>query len=272
MKNVRTNTTAEPFLIVPNSLITDVRLEPQARFALIYVMHLRPGEEFSCAQLRAALGIAGNDRWQRIRRQLADIGAITLTRHRDDAGKVWGTQAVWSWPTPQPAPIGETPPESRHSPKRSVGKTPQPTLPKQESRTSANRSLGVPEKGVSLQYEVNDSKRRTRDGAAQPNAAASGSPADHYETKRLDAVRKYLTGARPDIPQEWYTPARITAAKAAIETEKVAQKREPSFAKASPPKPRATPAGLPTGPRRKARTAPQPAEQAGIDRGRARPL
>jgi hypothetical protein len=87
------------FVAVPNHVLDDERLSPEAIGVLVWFARKPVGWIARTSAVRERFGI-GKDRWQRIARELRAVGAIRVERIRTAAGVICGARFVICWPEP----------------------------------------------------------------------------------------------------------------------------------------------------------------------------
>jgi len=90
------------FVAVPNHVLDDERLSPEAIGVLVWFARKPAGWIARTSAVRERFNI-GKDRWQRIARELRAVGAIRVERVRTASGVISGSRFVICWPDPCPA-------------------------------------------------------------------------------------------------------------------------------------------------------------------------
>lgn len=85
------------FVAVPNQVAQAGVLTPEALGLLVYFASLPRGYVLRVAQVREVFSM-GKDKWQRIARELREVGALSSARIRDKAGRVLGERVSVRWP------------------------------------------------------------------------------------------------------------------------------------------------------------------------------
>lgn len=101
------------FVAVPNHVAQRAGLAPEALGLLVYLASQPRGFIVRWSAICAHFGM-GKDRWQRIARDLRDIGAMRVENVRGAGGRVIGRRVLVRWPDPVAAVPVST--ESRESP------------------------------------------------------------------------------------------------------------------------------------------------------------
>jgi hypothetical protein len=87
------------FVAVPNHVLDDERLSPEAIGVLVWFARKPVGWIARTSAVRERFAM-GKDRWQRIARELRAVGAIRVERIRTAAGVISGSRFVICWPEP----------------------------------------------------------------------------------------------------------------------------------------------------------------------------
>jgi len=188
------------FVAVPNDVAQMPCLSPDALGVLVWLASLPKGYAMRRASLLKRFAI-GKDKWQRIARDLAAVGALTVQKDQGPDGR-WSTRYRVRWPdvskrarpeAENPAPVAdqpepENPPKNGGKPAQTGRKTRLPI--KKEIQETARRRAARP------------SVRPAAAGAHGRNAALGAVPS------RVDGGKRQYQGPdgcwykRPDCPED----------------------------------------------------------------------
>lgn len=88
------------FSTIPNALIRDVEISPEARLLLCYIMSCSDSWTFYVSECQRILGCK-KDKWQRIRREVINAGYLRVHAKNGENGRLEGY--IWEvFDEPQP--------------------------------------------------------------------------------------------------------------------------------------------------------------------------
>lgn len=85
------------FVAVPNYVLDIPELQPDALGVLVFLARLPKGFVLRPTVIMERFAM-GRDKWQRIARELRDLGALRLVQHRDHKGQIIGSSYAVRWP------------------------------------------------------------------------------------------------------------------------------------------------------------------------------
>ena len=161
------------FVAVPNHVAQNAALSPEALGVLVYFASLPAGFVLRVSSVRERFNL-GKDRWQRIARELRDVGAMEVEAVPSQGGRFTGKRVLVRWPD------AET--ESRKT-RPSVRKPENPAFgPKAGKPANQSRETRQPEPENPAPYKDNEQhlKRSVAKPAAKPRRLPldSGGAAD----------------------------------------------------------------------------------------------
>ena len=85
------------FVAVPNHVAQNAALSPEALGVLVYFASLPAGFVLRVSSVRERFNL-GKDRWQRIARELRDVGAMEVEAVPSQGGRFTGKRVLVRWP------------------------------------------------------------------------------------------------------------------------------------------------------------------------------
>jgi len=111
------------FVAVPNAVAQSGRLSPEALGVLVYLASLPQGFLVRVVNIRETFAL-GKDKWQRIARELREVGAMEVEPIKGEGGRHIGKRVLVRWPELDAVTESrETRPSDRKPEKPTVGKT-----------------------------------------------------------------------------------------------------------------------------------------------------
>jgi len=162
------------FVAVPNEVAQSGKLSPEALGVLVYLASLPRGFLVRVCSIRETFAL-GRDKWQRIARELREVGAMDLREARGPGGRVIGKRMAVRWPD-------LTDSRETRSSDREPGK---PTVGKPAKQDRETRKTG-PANPVPYKEETQKTERAT----VKPPAPR--------QPRRLPPVGVGAVGSEPD--------------------------------------------------------------------------
>jgi len=171
---VETDFTGPNFVMVPNAVAQSGRLSAEALGVLVYLASLPRGflVRVGCIQSTFQMG---KDRWQRIARELREVGAMDVQIVRGPGGRAVGRRVLVRWPDFG----GEAETVKDRKPgKPAAGK---PAKQGGETRQTGRRNPAP--------YKDQRLKKGAREKMAAPQGRSAPLPADGQARRGLDRVK-----------------------------------------------------------------------------------
>jgi len=180
------------FVAVPNHVLDDERLSPEAIGVLVWFARRPVGWIARTSSVRERFNM-GKDRWQRIARELRAVGAIRVDRLRTASGVISGARFVICWPEPFASGDAVSPMGRKTRPMDHKPGNPAAGKPAKVSRETRQR---VPE---------NPAPYKDKEKDKEPAASFSSlEDLTRFQRSELLAGRSVLVAGRlikPDTPE-----------------------------------------------------------------------